>query len=163
MNEEFLQSVAEAIATSTFRYEMLKVSPEKIIVFDIDEATKLEGDTALYIQYAYTRCCGILRKAGKWKENFEVQKLSNEEKRLVKKLFEFPSVVERSVDELKPLYLCNYAHQLATVFNEFYNTCPVLNAKNEEVRNFRLTVTKATMVTMENAFRLLGIVRLKRM
>ncbi|HDJ96820.1 MAG TPA: arginine--tRNA ligase, partial [Candidatus Aenigmarchaeota archaeon] len=53
-SKEFLQNVAEAIAVSTFRYEMLKVSPEKIIVFDIDDATKLEGDTAPYIQYAYT-------------------------------------------------------------------------------------------------------------
>jgi len=163
-SEEFLNSVAEAIAVATFRYEMLKVSPEKIIVFDMDDALKMEGNTASYLQYAHTRCCGILRKAGEWKENFKpTGMLSEKERELVRKLLEFPEVVKKAYEELRPHHLCTYGFELATAFNEFYHTCPVLNAEDESVKMFRLSLVKATKIVLSKLLNLLGIKPLERM
>jgi len=163
-SDEFIKRVAEAIAVGTFRYEMLKVSPEKIIVFDMDEALRMEGNTASYLQYAHTRCAGILRKASKWKKTFSPPtNLHEQEKKLVKKLLKFPEVVKKAATELKPHYICNYAYELSTILNEFYHTCPVLGAKEEKIKNFRLTLVEATKTTLKNALHLLGIEPLERM
>jgi arginyl-tRNA synthetase len=161
--EEFLQRVAEAIAVGTLRYEMIKMTPEKLMVFDMDEALKLEGNTAPYLQYAYTRCCGILRKAEKWNERFEIDEITEEEKKLIKKLLEFPEIVEKAAKELKPSYISSYAYELATVFSEFYHACPVVKAKPEKLRDFRLSLIKATQITLKNSFNLLGIEALEKM
>lgn len=161
--EEFLKQVAEAIAIGTLRYEMVKMTPEKLMVFDMDEALRLEGNTAPYLQYAHTRCCGILRKTGKWNEQFEIDKITREEKKLVKKLLEFSEIVEKAARELRPNYICNYAYELATVLSEFYHVCPVIKAESKKIRDFRLTLIKATQIILKISLNLLGIKALEKM
>jgi arginyl-tRNA synthetase len=163
MSEKELKDIAEKIAVSTLRYELVKISPEKTIVFDLEEALKLQGNTAPYLQYAYTRCCGILRKAEKWKSSFFEEELTIEEKELIKKLAEFPEVVGNSVKDLRPHYICNYAYELATIFDKFYESCPVLNAKEENQKNFRLTLVYSTKIILKTAFNLIGIEALEKM
>jgi arginyl-tRNA synthetase len=156
MKEKDLKEIAEKIATSALRYELVKISPEKIIIFDLDEALELEGNTGPYLQYAHTRCRGILEKAGKWKPNFKIEKMTEEEKQLVKTLARFTEVVEQAAKDLRPHYICNYAYELATALDKFYEFCPVLKA-NEKLKNFRLALVDATRIVLENSFNLLGI------
>jgi arginyl-tRNA synthetase len=123
----------------------------------------LEGNTGPYLQYAHTRCDGILKKAKEWRENFENENLSKEEKKIIKKLIEFPDVVEQALRDFRPHYICNYAYELANIFSEFYHACPVLKAETKKLRDFRLTLVKATKITLKNSLSLLGIETPKRM
>jgi len=155
-------SIAKAIAVGALKYAILKVEPENKITFDWKKMLSLEGNTAPYIQYAHTRCSSILRKAKKWKKVFRVQKLEEEEKQLLKKLSFFNTVVQQAADDMRPHYICNYAYELSTVFNSFYEKCPVLSAK-EDVRNFRLTLVQVTKNILKDCLNMLGIKPLEKM
>jgi arginyl-tRNA synthetase len=126
------------------------------LVFDWEKALMLEGNTGPYLQYAHTRCNGILNRIKKWEENVVNENLTCEEEKLVKKLSDFPDVVEQALRDFRPHYLCNYAYELATIFSEFYHLCPVLKAE-KKLRYFRLSLVKATKITLKNCLFLLGI------
>jgi arginyl-tRNA synthetase len=151
------QSLAEKIAVGALKYGMLSIGCDKVLVFDWEKALMLEGNTGPYLQYAHTRCNGILNKVKKWEENAVNENLNSEEKKLVKKLSEFPAVIEQALRDFRPHYLCNYTYELATVFSEFYHLCPVLKTEKKELKNFRLSLVKATKITLKNCLYLLGI------
>ena len=156
------EEIAKAIGISAMKYGMLKIGPEKVLFFDWQDALKLEGDTGPYLQYAHTRCAGILRKAGKWKPSFKAEDLSEQEKILIKTLIRFPEVIEQAVKDFRPHYICNYIFELATVFDKFYEFNPVLKAESKK-KNFRLTLVQATKIVLKNALELLGIEALEKM
>ena len=154
--------IAKAVAVGALKYAILKVEPQDTITFDWKQMLSLEGNTAPYIQYAHTRCAGILRKAKKWRRVVRIQKLDEEEKKLIKKLAEFHSVLEQSVKDIKLHYICNYAYELATTFNYFYERCPVLKCE-ENTKNFRLTLVEATKNVLKDCLKIMGVKPLERM
>ena len=156
LSEEKKRGIAEKIGIGALKYAIIKVEPEKQIVFDWKRMLSFEGDTGPYLQYALTRCNGILRKAKDWKQNFK-EKLNEKERELVKALARFPEVVLRAANQFKPHLLCNYAFELATIFDKFYEACPVLKAEDGKLKNFRLTLVNATKIVLENSLRLIGI------
>ncbi len=163
MSKKEKTKLTKQIGIGALKYGMLRIGFDKLLVFDWEEALQLEGNTGPYIQYAHTRCNGILSKIKKWKENYDKENLAEGEKKLIKKLIEFPNVVKQSVRDLRPHYICNYAYDLSTIFSEFYHTCPVLKAEKKQFRNFRLTLVKATKITLKNCLELLGIETPKKM
>ena len=163
MSKKKKLELAKKIGLGALKYGMLRISFDKLLIFDMEEALKLEGNTGPYLQYAHTRCDSILKKVKKWKENFQNENLSKDERKLLKKLIEFPDVVEQTLRDLKPHYICNYAYDLANIFSEFYHACPVLKAETKKLRDFRLTLVKATKITLKNSLNLLGIDTPERM
>jgi len=163
MSKKEKLDLAKKIGLGALKYGMLRIGYDKLLIFDMEEALKLEGNTGPYLQYAHTRCYGILEKAKKWKENFENENLSKEEKKIIKKLIEFPDTVEQSLKDFRPHYISNYAYDLANIFSEFYHACPVLKAETKKLRDFRLTLVKATKITLKNSLSLLGIDTPERM
>ncbi|MEM5879328.1 MAG: arginine--tRNA ligase [Candidatus Aenigmatarchaeota archaeon] len=162
-SEKEKREIAEAVGIGALKYAIVRIEPEKTITFDWEQMLKLEGDTGPYLQYAHTRCVGILRKAGKFKPSFKSKELTEGEKELIKALMRFEKVVEEAGRDLRPHYICNYAYELATLFDRFYETNPVLKAESEEKRNFRLTLVKATKIVLSQALELLGIKPLEKM
>ncbi len=163
MNKKEKLDLAKKIGLGALKYGMLRLSCDKLLVFDMDEALQLEGNTGPYLQYAHTRCDSILKKANGWKENYENENLSKEEKKIIRKLIEFPDTVEKALRDFRPHYICNYAYELANTFSEFYHACPVLKAETKKLIDFRLTLVKATKITLENSLSLLGIDTPERM
>jgi arginyl-tRNA synthetase len=158
------EKIAKAVGVGAVVYSILKISPEKKVLFKWDEVLALEGDTGPYLQYAYARCCSILKKAEKRKIKVgKIEKLAEEEKRLILNLAQFPEIVKKAAQELKPNYICNYAYDLATSFASFYQSCPVLKAETEEVKNFRLALVNATKIVLGNCLWLMNIKSLERM
>jgi len=157
LSKEEKNNIAEKIAIGAFKYNILRVEPHKTITFDWNRMLSLEGDTGPYLQYAHVRSDKILQKAGKWKENYTVDELKKQEINLIKKLMQFTDVVEQSGKDMRPHYICNYAHELSNLFSDFYHACPVLKAETKELRNFRLTLVKAVKITLKNSLNLLGI------
>ncbi len=155
--KKFVEDLALKIGVSALKYQMLKISPEKDVAFDWQQSLELQGDTGPYIQYAYTRCTSILKKAKKWKNVFSVESLNDEEKKIVKLLSNFTKIVEQSSKDLRPHYVCNYSYDLSTVFNNFYEKHRVLNAETDELKNFRLNLVKATQTVLGKCLELMGM------
>jgi len=149
-------SIAKKVAIGALKYAILKIEPENSITFDWKQMLSFEGNTGPYLQYAHTRCLGILKKAKKY-QTILSSKLSSHEKQLIKVLMNFYDVVVNAAKDYRPNYICNYTYDLATTFSNFYQNCPVLKADDERQRDFRLTLVEATKIVLENSLKLLGI------
>ena len=82
--------------------------------------------------------------------------MNNDEYNLISLLSTFPDIVKSAADKYEPSIVTRYAVDLAELYNKFYFNCKILG-EEERVRDFRLAITKATKITLENAFGLLGI------
>ncbi|MEK6852348.1 MAG: DALR anticodon-binding domain-containing protein, partial [Nanoarchaeota archaeon] len=159
-----LEKRARNIALAAIKFYLLKIDPNKNLLFDPEKAISFEGETGPYIQYAYARASSILRKAGK-KVSFNKGVLRLKEKEeylLLRELARFPEVVEISSEQLKPDIVANYAYKLAQTFTNFYSNLQVLTEEKEE-RKERLQLTEATRQVLENSLKLLNITPLERM
>ncbi len=152
-----LAETARIVALGALKYDMVKVSPEKTIVFDWERALSFEGNNAPYLQYTHARCCSIQRKAGKkaWKYDASVLR-EEKEIALLKKVSEFPELVEKAGREMRPHYVATYTYELCDAFNEFYQAVPVLKASEKEMKA-RLALVGAVRITLRNTLNLLGI------
>src|SRR3989339_783810 len=93
---------AKIIGYGAFKYGILKVSPEKNVIFNWQQALSFDGETAPYIQYAYARISSIIKKnKNKIPKKADFLLLDKkEETELIKKLAEFPNIVEKTSNEL---------------------------------------------------------------
>ena len=155
---------AKVIGYGALKYGILKVSPEKNVIFNWQQALNFEGETAPYIQYAYARISSIIKKNKKAlpkKADFSLLN-SKEEIELIKKLSSFPQIVEKTANELRPNTITNYAYGLAKQFNEFYHTHNILK-EEVKIKNARLLLASCVQQTLKNSLGLLGIDVLERM
>jgi arginyl-tRNA synthetase len=162
---EWIREVSASIAAGALRYAIIKPDVAKMLVFDIDETVRLEGDTGPYLQYTYARASKIIEKVGAGDRDppFDVKPLSTVEVQLVKTIGKLPWIVGEAADTLTPRLVVIYAHQLADQFNEFYERHQVLRAETPELREVRLTLVKAFLQTMKNVLGLMGIEALRSM
>ncbi|VVB82648.1 Arginine--tRNA ligase [uncultured archaeon] len=152
---------AEKVGVGAVKYIVLKSAPQADVNFSWEQALNFEGDSGPYIQYSYARACSIIKKAGKFnKSKIKIQNLNSSENNLVKKISEFPEVVELAQKDLNPALIANYSFELAQKFNEFYHSSPVIGDKSEA---FRLMLVDAFRTTIKNSLYLLGIEVLEQM
>lgn len=165
-SEDWLHNVAEKVAVAAIRYDLLKQDLNKVIVFDLSESLKLEGETGPYLQYAYARASRILEKADvkvlNITEKVAASLIDKLEISLLKLISQFDLYIEDALKNLNPKSLAKYAYNLATVFNAFYEKNPVLKEKNEDKRIGRLALVKSFQNTLKNVLWLLGIDALNR-
>ncbi|MBI3027014.1 arginine--tRNA ligase [Candidatus Woesearchaeota archaeon] len=157
---------ARAIAYGAIKYGILKVSPEKNVVFDWSHALSFEGETAPYIQYAYARASSILKKSKSKKSlhrgDFFANLKEKEEAELIRILSNFPEVVGKATNELRPHLIANYLYSLAQKFNEYYHIHQILKA-DKSIRDARIMLISAVRQVIKNGLNLLGIDVLERM
>jgi arginyl-tRNA synthetase len=114
------------------RYQFLRVRIGGDVVFDINEAVSLHGNSGPYLQYAHARACSILQKAGADPGN--LTEIIDSERPLVSKLTQYPEVLKRASNELLPHLLCNYLYELAQEFNRFYESNKVIGDTRQPQR-----------------------------
>jgi arginyl-tRNA synthetase len=155
---------ARKIAYGAIKYAILKVSSEKNVIFNWEQALNFEGDSGPYLQYAYARISSILRKyKGKVEERIDFSVLkSKEEIELIKSLGQFPDILKHATEELKPHIIASYLYNLSSQFSMFYNACPVLKAE-ENVKRARLVLIECVQKILKNGLGILGIDVLERM
>jgi arginyl-tRNA synthetase len=162
--EEEINNIAHKIAVGAVRYNIVRISPDKAMVFRWDDALDFEKVGAPVIQYAHARCCRILEKENSINENkpidiselFEYD-LNENEKLLVKTLLKFPKIVEKSADAKKPQIMATYVLDVAQTFNRYYANCPIFKEENKNIVFSRLELVRCTKTIIENALDLLGI------
>jgi len=153
------EKVAGQVASGAVKYFDLSHNIKSDIVFEMKKAISFEGDTGPYLQYTYARIHGILRKAFSVDAfQLENEMSMNEQELLVmRKLHQFPEIVERAGKEFQPNIICNYLFELSQNFNTFYQIVEVLKEKDENSRSFRLSLITATAQVIKNGLHLLGI------
>ena len=163
INDEEIDDIAEKVAVGAIRYALIDVVPTKKVIFTWDRVLNLQENSGPFIQYAYTRTRGILRKAGEIPEEFDCSYLKEDvEVELVYKIAELPETLRSCYYLMRPDLLAQYANELATLINKFYERCPVIRAE-EGVREARIALVKAASIALGNAMDLLGIPKLERM
>ena len=158
--EKEMKKVANTIAMGALKFSMIRREPNKELVFDWNEALKLEGDTGPYIQYAVVRALGILRKAKEMKEKPKLSvghSFNSQEKDLVNKLNQSQDIIQKSSRDLAPHLVANYLLEVANLFNKFYDASSVLNADSTNVLRTRLALVQATNYVLKTGLSLLGI------
>ena len=162
LSEKEIEKRSKVIAMAAMRYYILKIDPNKDIVYNPQESISFEGETGPYLLYTYARINSILKKSKKFKVNYE--KLTNPtEQSLIFQLSQYNKTLEDSIKNRKPSLLCNLLFKIAQTYNEFYHSLPILKASTAEEKEARLTLSKATATIIKQGLSLLGIETLEEM
>ncbi len=160
------EGTSEKVGIGAVKYSMLKFAIPSEIHFSFEESISLEGNSGPYLQYAYVRTQSVLQKAGsqstenRGQGTVKAGSLENEESDLLRFLTQYPYHVENASVEFAPNLLCNYLFELAQKFNLFYQKCKIIDSENE---SFRLELTKAVGIVLQNGLQLLGIETVEKM
>ena len=159
-DEAWLNGVAEQIAVAAFRFELVKQDTDKMIVFDIEDSLKLEGETGPYLQYSYVRALRILEKSDNASaEDLKAAALLThpKERELVKQMSMLDKALLEAGEFLSPKEVARYAHRLSSVFNEFYEAVPVNKEKDLDLRAARLALVAAFTRVLKEVLELIGV------
>ncbi|GAA2795621.1 arginine--tRNA ligase [Streptomyces showdoensis] len=146
------------VGIGAVKYADLSTSAARDYKFDLDQMVSLNGDTSVYLQYAYARIQSILRKAGDAKPAAHPElALAASERALGLHLDSFGELVQETAAEYAPHKLAAYLYQLASLYTTFYSECPVLKADTPEQVENRLFLCDLTARTLHQGMALLGI------
>jgi arginyl-tRNA synthetase len=165
LSPEEQAAIARQVAVAAIRFAILRVGPNKNVIFDWESSLSFTGDTGPYVQYSCARINSILRKFGEVAKGtavtFPVE--TDAEWMLVTKLATFPETVATALAQRNCAPLAQFALDTARLFTGFYHECPVLAAGTDALRVARAQVCAATRTTLQNALGLLGIETPERM
>ena len=160
---EITEEAATALAASAIRYFMIRFGLQQIIALDIDEVLRPNGDTGVYLQYAYARANSIERRLTESEYEVPVRleqlpaQLEQSEWELLRHIDAYPRKLAEAAEQLKPTILATYAYELASHFSDFYeHTPPIVRETDALVKAFRARLVQATVQTMNNVLRVLG-------
>ncbi|MDB5194755.1 MAG: hypothetical protein JWN50_769 [Parcubacteria group bacterium] len=156
--EEKGNTATDEIAVAALKYMILKSSIGGDIVFDFEKSVSTEGDSGVYLQYAYARTNSLLEKAGKKGDAHAERSEMHEVEKL---LYRFPDIVERAGREYAPHYITTYLTELAASFNNFYAHEQVIGDGPESA--YRLAIAEAFKIVLKNGLSILGIPTQERM
>jgi arginyl-tRNA synthetase len=163
LTDEELTQIAEQAGIGAVKYADLSTSRTKDYVFDVERMVSFNGNTGVYLQYAHTRICSILRKAGNAESNLDpALPLLPTERALILAADAFGDVLAEVGRDLEPHRLCGQLYELAKAFTDFYEACPVLAAP-EPVRANRIALCQLSARTLRLGLNLLGIAAPERM
>ncbi|GAJ71117.1 LOW QUALITY PROTEIN: arginyl-tRNA synthetase [Vibrio sp. JCM 18904] len=165
LDAEEKEKISKTVAMAAVKYSDLSNHRTTDYVFDWDNMLAFEGNTAPYMQYAYTRVASIFAKAGVAMDALQgdIKITDEKEKALIAKLMQFEEAVQSVAREGQPHIMCSYLFELAGQFSSFYEACPILVAEDEAVKQSRLKLAALTAKTIKQGLSLLGIDTLERM
>lgn len=166
LSEEDLKQLVNAVGIGAVKYADLSKSRTTDYIFDWDNMLAFEGNTAPYMQYAYSRVASIFKRAAIDPASLQAQPLVLNDEReitLATRLLQFEEVLTTVAREGTPHVMCSYLYDLAGLFSGFYEHCPILSAESDEIRNSRLKLALLTQQTLKTGLDTLGIETVERM
>jgi arginyl-tRNA synthetase len=167
-SEEEREDIFRQIGLGALKYFILKVDPRKNMIFNPADSIDFNGNTGPFIQYTYARIRSVIKKAeqNNMKEDIAAiysVKPAVKELELIKIQRKFPIVVSEAATSYSPALIANYCYDLAKEYNQFYHDHSILADDNEDIRNFRLVLSRVTSEIISSAMWLLGIEMPERM
>ncbi|MFG2382398.1 arginine--tRNA ligase [Streptomyces avermitilis] len=158
LSEEEIAERGAQVGIGAVKYADLSTSANRDYKFDLDQMVSLNGDTSVYLQYAYARIQSILRKAGEVRPTAHPElELAGAERALGLHADRFAETVAETAAEYAPHKLAAYLYQLASLYTTFYSECPVLKADTPAQVENRLFLCDVTARTLHQGMALLGI------
>jgi arginyl-tRNA synthetase len=156
--------LATMVGIGAVKYADLAKNRSSNYIFDWDQMLSFDGNTAPYLQYAYTRIRSVFRRAEINPEDLsgQVTISAPEERSLCLRLLRFQEVLEGVADDVYPHFLCAYLYDLASDFMRFYEACPILS-EADPLRTSRLLLADRTATVLRRGLNLLGIETPERM
>ena len=167
-SDEEKEDIFRKIGMGALKYYILKVDPRKNMTFNPAESIDFNGNTGPFIQYTYTRIKSVFRKAEQLGINtgqisFSGTKTGPKEIALIKLLRKFSETVSTAATSYSPALIANYCYDLSREYNQFYHDFSILGEADEDIRNFRLVLSKVTSEILYTGMWLLGIEMPERM
>ncbi|MBN1389826.1 MAG: arginine--tRNA ligase [Candidatus Thermoplasmatota archaeon] len=158
--EDELRRISEIVGIGALRFNVIKVQPEKRMVFKWEDALNFEGASAPFVQYSHARACSILKNRGSgfngppdWSLLVEPSEIS-----LLRSLARFPQVIGEAASKRKMHLVPLYLVEMASSFNDFYRDCPVLSERDEGRRDARLALVVLSRNILRTGLDALGII-----
>jgi len=162
-----LSELMEEVGRDAARFFFVMRSPDSHLDFDLDLAKAESAENPVYyVQYAHARINSILKASPEklpaaQEVDFTVLK-EEAELALLRKIADLPDEICGAAEKREPHHMTRYAHELASLFHSFYNSCRVLT-QEEELRKARLLLSDAARITLRNVLRLIGVTAPERM
>jgi arginyl-tRNA synthetase len=166
LSEAQRKEIARVVGLGAVKYADLLPNRQSDYIFNWDKMLALQGNTAPYLLYAYTRIKSIFRKLENPEsriQNPELKLAAPEEIALANHLLNFGLTLEVVAEEYRPNFLCNYLFELAGKFTSFYENCPVLKADDAATRDSRLALCDLTARVLKQGLETLGIETVEQM
>ncbi len=156
------------IAMGALKYYILKVDPQKTMMFNPEESIDFNGNTGPFIQYTCVRIRSVERKAldagiiasDAWPLDLD---LDIRESALLKRVYAYPVILAEAAQNLSPALIANYFYELVKEYNHFYQQCPIVRETDVVRRNFRLALSRFIANHIQDGMILLGIEMPERM
>ncbi|MEN9331668.1 MAG: Arginine--tRNA ligase [Bacteroidota bacterium] len=153
-----------AIGMGALKYYILKVDPEKRMLFNPAESIDFNGNTGPFIQYTYARIQSVVKKGNTIEElkgqTFDVatySSMNDKEKMVVKSILDYPFALQTAADKYAPSTIANYVYELAKNYNQFYHENPIVDKSQLKTTAFRIYLSKVTGDIIKKSLLLLGI------
>ncbi|AJC66196.1 MULTISPECIES: arginine--tRNA ligase [Dickeya] len=165
MERTELEQLAQVVSIGAVKYADLSKNRTTDYIFDWDNMLAFEGNTAPYMQYAYTRVASIFKRADVEESSLTqpIVLTAEHEQALATRLLQFEETVTTVARDGTPHVMCAYLYDLAGVFSGFYENCPILNADNDSTRQSRLKLAQLTAKTLKTGLDTLGIQTVEKM
>ena len=164
--EEQRKDIFRKIGLAALKFHIIKVQPQKRMVFDPKESVDLQGQTGPYIQYSYVRINGVGKRAERegvsWEQAQAYKSLEPAERDLLRSLYQFPELIQEAAAELDPSSIANFCYALAKSYSKFWHDVSIFDAE-ESAKAFRLLLSKLVGSVLKNGMDLLGIEMPERM
>lgn len=160
LSQQQAEHLFEMIGQGALKYFILKVDPKKTMIFNPAESIDLNGNTGPFIQYTHARIRSLIRKASDRevpREFSDELSLDDREKKLIKRLYEFPKTITNAAESYSPALLANYIYELVKQYNQFYQDIPVLRAESPDAMAFRVRLSAFTAYVIKQGMQLLGV------
>ncbi|GIW62429.1 MAG: arginine--tRNA ligase [Patescibacteria group bacterium] len=154
----------EILANSAIKFSFLNTESDKDVFFDFDKSISKEGKSGPYLLYSLVRAKSILNKT---QTKYDIQDLKNlvdsynnltdTEKLFIRKLFLYPETLKKSLETFSTHHLTQYLFDIAQIFNQNYQTIPIISTKNLQLKKTRLFLTKIFESILESGLNILGI------
>jgi arginyl-tRNA synthetase len=162
-NGDELKTLYRTVALGALKYFLLKVDPQKQMLFNPEESIDFQGNTGPYIQFNYARISALVRKAkqisiSSYPIDFvDYKDLHKTEKDLIVFLNEFTKKIEAAGKEYAPSVIAQYVYDLSKAYSHFYTELSVFNADNEAAKSFRIALSDVVAKTIKRSMMFLGI------
>ncbi|MEL7001513.1 MAG: arginine--tRNA ligase, partial [Bacteroidota bacterium] len=159
--DEQAEELYETLGLGALKYFLLKVDPQKRMLFDPNESIQFHGHTGPFVQYTHARISAILRKATQIKagDNFvssAIEFLAPAEKSLIYLLSQYENKLQEAAKRYSPDVIAQYVYDLAKEYNRFYQEIPIFNEENKELMNFRVVLSDKVAEVIRKGMKLIG-------
>jgi len=158
LNEDEIQRRANIIGLAAIKFYLLRINPQREILFDLKRSLSMAGDTGPYCLYTYARIQGVLRTSSVTDSEVDFSVLGSvEERNLAMQLLGLPNHIESAASQYNPALLANHILAIIKGFNSFYAQHRIATEQDPGIRNARIALTRSTGEAIQWGLSLLGI------